>query len=77
MRLQDEEPLPPGHALATGEVLHDEAGQRTADDSGDGVTGHQQGNHRCSAMGWEPVGEVEDHAGKKPASATPSSRRAV
>src|SRR5271154_1879356 len=63
--LQDEEPLPPGHAFAAGEVAQDEAGQRTADDSGDRVSGHQQGNHCGSAMGWEPVGEVEDHAGKE------------
>src|ERR1700757_1434427 len=52
-----EEPLPPGHVLAAGEVLHDETGKRSADDSGDGVSGHQQGNHCGTAMGWEPVGE--------------------
>src|SRR5258708_31776816 len=63
--LKDEEPLPPGDALAAGEVVQDETGQGTSDDSGDGVSGHQQGNHCGSAMGWEPVGEVEDHAGEE------------
>src|ERR1700733_5214764 len=63
--LEEEEPLPPGEACATGEVVQDEAGQGTADDSGDGVAGHQQGNHCGSAMGWEPGGEVENHAREK------------
>src|ERR1700722_4343408 len=63
--LQDEEPLPAGHALAAREVMKDEAGQGTADDSGEGVSCHQQGNHRGSAMGWEPISEIEDHAGEE------------
>src|SRR6185437_8016123 len=63
--LQNEEPLPSGDALAAGEVPQDEAGQRTADDSGDRISGHQQGNHCSSAMGREPVGEVENHTGEE------------
>src|ERR1700754_3967257 len=63
--LHDEEPLPPSEALAAGKVVQDEAGQRTADDSGNGVSCHQQGNHRGSAMSWKPVGEIEDHARKE------------
>jgi hypothetical protein len=47
-------------------MAQDEARERSADDPGDGVAGHQQRHHRGAAMRREPVGEVEDHARKKP-----------
>ena len=43
-------------AVGTGEVtVNGKAGERAADDAGDRVASHEQGNHGGSAMGWKPV----------------------
>ena len=62
---EDEEPLPSGDAVGAGEVAHDVAGERAADDAGDGAAGEQDGDDVGAAVGGEPVGEVEDHAGEE------------
>ncbi|MNL24266.1 hypothetical protein D3C87_1456940 [compost metagenome] len=54
--------MPPVHAL---HVAHDPARQWTADDTGNGDCGHEDGDDTTTHACWKPIGEVQDDAGEE------------
>ena len=62
--LHDEHPLPAGHpphAVHFQQVSR----ERGADDPGNGDGCHKKGRHPGPDGGWEPVGQIKDHAREK------------
>ncbi|MNT10340.1 hypothetical protein D3C72_1451650 [compost metagenome] len=55
--------MPAAHAVRAVERVHDPARQRIAEHARDGDARHEQRDHLAAAVGREPVGQVQDHAG--------------
>ncbi len=63
---ENEKPLPSRDTLAAGKMVQNIAGEWATDNSGDWISSHQQCHHLSPPMRWEPVGEIQNHAGKEP-----------
>ena len=74
--LEEKQPLPPGQ---TAQAVHRQqrAGNGAADDAGHGVGRHEERNDPGMITPRKPVGQVQNHAWKNPASASPSRKRSV
>ncbi|MCY1241934.1 hypothetical protein D9M72_548640 [compost metagenome] len=62
-RLDQEHPLPAAQIVHAVERIHDPARQRVAEHACNGDARHEQRDHLAAAVGREPVGQVQDHAG--------------
>ena len=63
--LDDEHPLPAVKAEHAVHVVKDGARDRPGNDVGDRGPGHEDGNDRAAPRAWEPIGQVQDDAGKE------------